>query len=294
MRPPSRFALQRTSVEPHPREHLPGIAIAIAAGLHKAVLMATASNDDYQHLTYARQLLAGDLPLRDFLDIGTTLQEVLSAVSQLLFGHRLLAEAIIVGLATAAAAFITFRLIRTLTGSALIAVICASLFVVAIPRTYSYPKWLIYSTAATLWWSYVWWPSTRKAVVAGASIAAAFYWRHDHGVLVAIGVALAMVAAHGWNREAARRTMVAGSVGLLAALPYLLFAAVVLGPVTFVQTEVATFADEQGRAHAYLRWPLRSGADFIGRTPQESYAPEIIIRWRADLPPEARAAALET
>jgi len=280
-------------IEPHPRDHLPGVAIAIVAGLHKAVLMATASNDDYQHLTYARQLLAGDLPLRDFWDLSTTLQNVLSAVSQLVFGHRLLAEAIIVGLATAAAVFVTFRLVRTLTGSTFVAVICASLFIVATPRTYAYPKWLVYSMAASLWWSYVWWPSTRKAVVAGASVAAAFYWRHDHGVLVAIGVALGMVAAHGWTREAARRTMVAGSVAFLAAFPYLLFAAVVLGPVSFVHTEVATFTDEQGRAHAELRWPLRSGAAFIGRKPQEWYAPEIIIRWRADLPPEARAAALE-
>jgi hypothetical protein len=280
-------------IEPHPRDHLPGIAIAIVAGLHKAVLMATAGNDDYQHLTYARQLLAGDLPLRDFWDISTTLQEVLSAVSQLVFGHRLLAEAIIVGLATAAAVFITYRLVRTLTGSAFVAIICASLFVVAIPRTYAYPKWLVYSTAASLWWSYVWWPSTRKAVVAGASVAAAFYWRHDHGVLVAIGVALGMVAAHGWTRDAARRTMVAGSVAFLAALPYLLFAAVVLGPVSFVHAEVAAFEDEQGRAHADLRWPLRSSTDFIGIKPQQWYAPEIIIRWNADLPSEARTAALE-
>jgi hypothetical protein len=280
-------------IEPPPRENLPGVAIAIVAGLHKAVLMATASNDDYQHLTYARQLLGGDLPLRDFWDISTTLQEVLSAFSQVLFGHRLLAEALIVGLATAAAVFVAFRLIRTLTGSALIAVVCASLFVVAIPRTYSYPKWLVYSTAASLWWSYVWWPSTRKAVIAGVSVAVAFYWRHDHGVLVAIGVALGMVAAHGWTRDAARRTMVAGAVALLAVLPYLLFAAAVLGPISFVQTSVATFTDEQGRARADLRWPLRSGADFIGIKPQEWYAPEIIIRWKADLPPEARSAALD-
>ena len=280
-------------IEPHPRDHLPGVAIAIVAGLHKAVLMATAGNDDYQHLAYARQLLAGDLPLRDFWDISTTLQEVLSALSQLVFGHRLLAEAIVVGLATAVAVFLTFRLVKTLTGSALLAIVCASLFVVAIPRTYSYPKWLVYSMAATLFWSYVWWPSTRKAVVAGASVAAAFYWRHDHGMLVAIGVALGMVAAHGWTREAARRTMVAGSVAFLGALPYLLFAAVVLGPVSFFRTEVAAFADEQERAHADLRGPLRSAADFIGSKPREWYAPEIIIRWRADLSPEARTAALE-
>ena len=280
-------------IEPHPRDHLPGVAIAIVAGLHKAVLMATAGNDDYQHLTYARQLLAGDLPLRDFWDLSTTLQGVVSALSQIVFGHRLLAEAIIVGLATAAAVFVTFRLVRTLTGSAFIAVICACLFIVAIPRTYAYPKWLVYSTAASLWWSYVWWPSSRKALVTGASVAVAFYWRHDHGVLVAIGVALGMVAAHGWTREAARRTLVAGSVAFLAVLPYLVFAAVVLGPVSFVHTEVAALKDEQGRTHADLRWPLRSGTDFISLKPQEWYAPEIIIRWKADLPPEGRIATLE-
>ena len=280
-------------IEPHPRDHLPGVAIAIVAGLHKAVLMATAGNDDYQHLTYARQLLAGDLPLRDFWDLSTTLQDVVSAISQLVFGHRLLTEAIVVGLATGVAVFLTFRLVRTLTGSALVAVVCASLFVVAIPRTYAYPKWLVYSTAASLWWSYVWWPSTRQAVVAGASVAAAFYWRHDHGVLVAIGVALGMVAAHGWTRQTARRTLIAGGVAFVATLPYLLFAAVVLGPVSFVQTELAALEDEQGRTHADLRWPLRSGADFIGGKPQEWYAPEIIIRWKEGLPPEARTAALE-
>ena len=89
-------------------ENLPGIAIALVAGLHKAILLGSAGNDDYQHLAYARQILAGDLPLRDFWDISTTLQDVLSAASQLVFGHRLLAEAIIVGLATATAVFRCF------------------------------------------------------------------------------------------------------------------------------------------------------------------------------------------
>ena len=280
-------------VEPHPRDHVPGVVIAIVAGLYKAILMGAAGNDDYQHLTYARQLLAGDLPLRDFWDLSTTLQEIISAVSQLVFGHRLLSEAIVVGVATAVAVFLVFRLMRTLTGSALAAIVCASLFVVAAPRTYAYPKWVVYATAASLWWSYVWWPSTRKAVLAGASVAAAFYWRHDHGVLAAIGVALSVSAAHGWTREAARRTAVAGAVALFAVLPYLVFAAVVLGPVSFAQLDLASLTDEQARTHGELRWPLRTVPDFIGSKPAAWYAPEIIIRWKADLLPEARAAALD-
>ena len=51
-------------IEPHPRDHLIGAAVAFVAGLHKAVLTAAPVNDDYQHLAYARQILSGDLPLR--------------------------------------------------------------------------------------------------------------------------------------------------------------------------------------------------------------------------------------
>src|SRR5688572_27198106 len=84
-------------IERHPRDHVPGIVIALAAGLHKAILTSTPVNDDYQHLAFARQLFHGDLPLRDFWDLSTTLQEVVSAASQLVFGNRLLAEAVVIG-----------------------------------------------------------------------------------------------------------------------------------------------------------------------------------------------------
>src|SRR5688500_9650943 len=142
-------------IERHPRDHFPGIVIAVIAGLHKAVLTSTPVNDDYQHLAYARQLLHGDLPLRDFWDLSTTLQAALSAASQLVFGHRLLAEAMVVGIATAAAVYLAYRMIQHLTGSSLIAAICAALFIIAVPRAYAYPKWIVYAVAAWLWWNNV-------------------------------------------------------------------------------------------------------------------------------------------
>jgi hypothetical protein len=224
--------------------------IALLAGLHKAILTSTPVNDDYQHLAYARQLLAGDLPLRDFWDISTTLQEAISAVSQLVFGQRLLSEALVIGVATAVAVYLVFRVLQQLTGSSLIAALCAVLFIVAVPRAYAYPKWIVYGLAAWLWWSNVWWPSSRKAIAAGLSVAAAFYWRHDHGVLVAIGVALGMAAAHGFSKAAIRHTALAAVVALGAVLPYLVFAAVTLGPAGFVRLELTTFEDEHARTHA--------------------------------------------
>jgi hypothetical protein len=279
-------------IEPRPRDHWLGILIALVAGLHKAILTSTPVNDDYQHLAYARQLLAGDLPLRDFWDISTTLQEAISAVSQLVFGQRLLSEAIVIGIATAVAVYLVFRVLQQLTGSSLIAALCAVLFIVAVPRAYAYPKWIVYALAAWLWWSNVWWPSSRKSIAAGLSVAAAFYWRHDHGVLVAIGVALGMAAAHGFSKAAIRQTVLAGGVALGAVLPYLAFAAVTLGPAGFMRLELTTLEDEHADTHAELRWPLRVAGDLVRHEPPEVYAPQITVRWKETSSPEARAAAL--
>ena len=279
-------------IEPRHRDRWPGILIALVAGLHKAFLTSMPLNDDYQHLAYARQLLGGDLPLRDFWDISTTLQEVVSALSQLVFGHRLLSEAIVIGVATAVAVYLVFRVLQQATGSSLIAALCASLFIVAVPRAYAYPKWIVYAVAAWLWWSYTWWPSRQKAIAAGLATAAAFYWRNDHGVLVAIGVALGMAAAHGFSKTAIRQTALAGVAALAAVLPYLVFAAVTLGPAGFVRLELTTLEDEHAETHTELRWPLRQTADLLRRETADAYAPQITVRWKESASPETRAAAL--
>ncbi len=279
-------------IERHPRDHVPGIVIALAAGLHKAILTSTPVNDDYQHLAFARQLFHGDLPLRDFWDLSTTLQEVVTAASQLMFGNRLLAEAVVIGVATAVAVYLAYRILQQITGSTLIAAICAALFIIAVPRAYAYPKWIVYAVAAWLWWNYVWWPSTQKAIAAGLSTAAAFYWRHDHGVLVAVGVALGMIAAHGLSRLAVRRAVIAGAVALAVTLPYLVFAAIEIGPVNLARMEMTALQDERGRSRAPLNWPLRATSDLLQSEPAEAYAPEMTIRWQTSASADARRAAL--
>jgi hypothetical protein len=279
-------------IERHPRDHVPGLIIAVIAGLHKAVLASTPVNDDYQHLAYARQLFHGDLPLRDFWDLSTTLQEVVSAAAQLVFGHRLLAEAAVIGIATAVAVYLAYRLIQQLTGSSLIAAICAALFIIAVPRAYAYPKWIVYAVAAWLWWNYAWWPSAQKAIAAGLSVAAAFYWRHDHGALVAVGVALGMCAAHGFSTLALRRTALAGAVALAVTLPYLVFATLAVGPLNLARMEMTALQDEHGRSRATLHWPLRTTSDLFQAEPADAYAPEMTLRWQAGTPADVRGTAL--
>ncbi len=276
------------------RDYWPGLALALLAGIHKAALASTVSNDDYMHLAYARQLLHGDLPLRDFWDLSTTLQVLLSALSQLIFGHRLLAEAVLVGVFTALTVFIVFRTVQSVTGSSFLAVLGAVLLVVATPRAFGYPKWIVYAVAAWWWWQYVWWPSAQRAVIAGAWIGVAFYWRHDHGVLVATGVVLCMAAAHGFTRLAVQRTAIAAATALAVVMPYLVFAQVEPGLLNLARVELASFRDEQGRTRAIaLRAPFRGLADFVQVGPSEPYAPLLTVRWRPDARLEARAAALQ-
>ena len=72
--------------------HLIGIGLAVVAGVLQAVIASSPTNDDFLHVVLARQILAGDWPVRDFFDLGTWLTYGMSAVGQLIFGHRLLAR----------------------------------------------------------------------------------------------------------------------------------------------------------------------------------------------------------
>ena len=107
------------------------------------------NNDHFVHLTAAQQVLFGEWPTRDFIDIGRPLQIVASAAAQRFIGHNLFAEALLVSAAFGAAAALTAAVVFTLTGSAWFAVAAVAVEVAAFPRTYSYPKLL--AIAAGLW-----------------------------------------------------------------------------------------------------------------------------------------------
>src|SRR5262245_15832235 len=196
-----------------------GAMIALLAALHKMLYASVLVNDDFMHRAYALQLLAGEWPIRDFFDYGMVLMYVTSALAQLVFGYRLLAEAIVIGVMVAVSAFLVFQLVRRATESTTAAALSALLFVVAMPRSYGYPKLIVYAVAAVLWWQYVWKPIPSRAIVLGLWTAMAFYWRPDHGVYLAMGVVLAMIAAHGVGARALQECVRAGLVTLALVAP---------------------------------------------------------------------------
>ena len=202
-----------------------GVLIATLAALYRIALGSSLTNDDFSHLTLSRQLLGGDLPVRDFVESGITLTYGLSAAAQMLFGHRLLAEAIVVAIAFFVSTYAVFALVRTLTGSTVAAALAALFLPLAGPRGYSYPKIVVYAVAAALWWSYARKPSRLAAGALGAWAALAFLWRPDHGVYVAAGVVLAMVGTHGFRLRTVARTALSGATAIAMVLPFFLFVA---------------------------------------------------------------------
>lgn len=272
-----------------------GVAIATLAALHQAVQESAPLNDDFTHLALSRQLLGGDLPVRDFVDQGITLAYGLSAAAQALFGHRLLAEAIVVGIAFFVSTYLVFALVRTLTGSTLAAAGAALLLLLAGPRGYSYPKILVYAVAAALWWRYVLRPSRPAAVALGVWVAMAFYLRPDHGISVAAGALLAMVAVHGFRLPAATRGALSGAIAIALVLPYVMFVASTQNLVAYVRDGFA-----QGRthhavmdSHAWPRWPFHRLADVVHIAAAEVFAPVVSLRWADGAPPDTRRAVLE-
>src|SRR4029079_11689805 len=103
------------------RFHLVAALLTAFALVHHAMLMRAPTNDNFMHLALARQLMAGDLPIRDFFDSGLGLTYVLSAVAESIVGYRLLSEALLVGFAWALSTWLVFTLVRRLTGSTIAA-----------------------------------------------------------------------------------------------------------------------------------------------------------------------------
>ncbi len=210
--------------------------MAVAAFVWHSILMSGAANDNFMHMVMAQQWLAGDWPVRDFQDTGLVLQYSLSALAQLTIGDRLLGEAVIVGLAWATSTYLVFVLVRRLTDSLPAAFLASILLIVAGARGYSYPKGIVYAVAAVLWWAYVRRPRAASMVAFGAWVAAAYYWRPDHGVFVAFGLVLAAVAAHGPRLEAATRVALAGATTLALVAPFWVYVQATVGLPNYART----------------------------------------------------------
>ena len=210
-------------------------------------------DDHYVHLAGAQQMLHGEWPSRDFVDLGAPLTYAISAAAQAIFGQRQLTEALLMALAFGLGAVLTIRAGVALTGSVLLAMAAALIEVLVYPRTYGYPKIVLYAMAAVVLLWYASRPTRVRLIGLAALIAVAALVRHDHGLYIGIAsvaaVALSPLPTDRFRGPSTPLTASPSaslrasgvSVAMLAAavlvfmLPYLIYLQTVDGIVAHLQ-----------------------------------------------------------
>src|SRR5688572_32642528 len=137
-------------------------------------------NDHIEFISLAADIVHGAIPGIDFFDATRPLQYYLSAAGLWLFGHQLLAEALLcvalLSIGTALAFVAGYRL----SGSLLLGMLAAIFTGAMLPRLYSYPKVIIPSVALLAYWRFVALPSWSTLAAVCRATALSSYVPFDH------------------------------------------------------------------------------------------------------------------
>jgi hypothetical protein len=248
-------------------------------------------NDQFVTLSQAQQIVMGEWPMRDFVELGMPLTVMLSALGQAIIGRTLFAEAMVtmglLGLCTA----VLFVLAWRASGSIAIALIVALIQIAMAPRFYNYPKLLAYAIAIPAFWWYIDRPDRRRLTLIAIAGVIAFLLRHDHGLYVGLAGMLT-VAIVQWPslRTAAREIALLGAIALAIVLPYLMYIQVHDGVVPYFRSFVE-YAN-QSAERTQLRLPGFSfdwSQPLVMRVAEPKPAPRINIRWTNGLTDDTRA-----
>ncbi len=173
-------------------------AVFVVAFAVRWVTLPGLQGDDHWPLWTAATFLKGDLPFRDFVDLGNPLYWGMSALAQAMTGYRVVGE-VVLGTALIAFAFaIAFHLAWRASGSLPVAagLTVLAVLVVTERELYSYPKLCVYPLALWLCWRYIDRPTLVRSAALAFGVAVAFGYRHDHGAYACVGAAAAVLAAH--------------------------------------------------------------------------------------------------
>lgn len=258
------------------------LAVVVVSFLYTLPATTALTDDHFMHVASGRQILKGRLPLRDKVTLGMPLQSMLSAAVEQVVGYRLLSEALIISSAFAAGALLIFALARRAANSVWIGMLAAAVQVAASPRTYSYPKVLIYAAGIALLWRYVDRPSRGRASAVAAAVVVAFYLRHDHGLYLGLVAAAVLILRHAreW-RLGLRRLALVGTLCCAAVAPYALYVQTYLGIDTYLGDirGLATREYQQNHFERWPQWPLASLDSLVGWTPRDRVSAIVGVRW---------------
>jgi hypothetical protein len=229
------------------------LAVVLGTFAFRYVSYSGFSNDHFVHLARAQQVLLGAWPIRDFVDPGMPLMYLTSVVGLLAAGHNLIGEALISFGAIAIAGALAFKAAEAASGSTFAGATAALVQAISYPRSYSYPKLLLYALAILMCWRCISRPSMRSCAGLGVLVAIAFLFRHDHGLFIGAAALLSMFLARGsWSHRAAgAAALAAGALVLL--LPWAVFVQSTLGFPAYIKSAVEFSQIEASQTR--MAWP---------------------------------------
>lgn len=235
-------------------EAVTALVLVAAAGSYRFLALTGFPDDHYVSLAGAQQMLHGAWPSRDFVDLGAPLTYAISAAAQYVFGEGQLTEAVLMAVCFGVAAAVTLRAGVALTGSLTLALVAALIEVVIFPRTYSYPKMLIYAAAVLAMLGYSRRPSLPRVIALAAFAVVALLIRHDHGLYVGasflIAVALSPLPFDRFKGSVSAAVYCAAVV--LLSIPYFIYLQSSGGVIAHVQRGAAYTAVETARQRLTL------------------------------------------
>ncbi len=215
-------------------------------------------NDHFLHFVYAKQVQAGEQPLRDFLDAGLqgarpSLTYELSAAAQTYFGNNLRSEAwlTVAGVALGAAiAFIAGSTVAPWPWALATALVSALMS----PKLYSYPKVLVTAVASLLIVSSSRLPAWQQVAFMSLWTAIAFLFRHDYAIYCVAGflVVTALTAGLSWRDRLTRAGAYLLVTGVLLA-PSLWWVQRYRGLTEYVRNGLEMSRNEAERTR--IGWP---------------------------------------
>jgi hypothetical protein len=211
------------------------IAVALLTAAWRFLTFTGFNNDHYIYLAGAQQIVFGEWPIRDFVDPGWPLMYGVSAFARVLFGRELWVELLVVSGALAIGAGVTVAAAARLSGSIALALMLTLLEIGLNPRSFGYPKILLYAIAG---WAFV--VTTRhmthrRAGLLAALTVIAFLFRHYHGLYIGAGslVAVVLGSAPEGIHASLRRAVVFVAAVVLFVLPWVIFVQYEVGLIDY-------------------------------------------------------------
>ena len=248
-----------------------GGAVFVVSFLFRFMEQPELTNDFFVHVVGGRQMLLGEWPVRDFVDLGLPLMFATSALAEWIGGPTLLSEVTVALAFMSLGAVLVFVLATEASGSRVIGLLVTLPVVLVAPRLYAYPKLFCYPLAVWTMWRYLDKPATARMLVLGAVTVVAFLFRHDHGLYIGTAIAAMLVVRH-WPRGVLEWTRIVGAYALVVILfltPHLLFVQVNGGLVSYVRTGI-----EFTRAKLDRSWPK-----WVPSPAVRPRTAEVQIRW---------------